>query len=118
MTTQAVPAIGAAAAARDLVEQLGAEREQFLTVGVPAGVHDLDAERQAKQTAFEAAEADQAAIEERDRLARVNLQATTPRHEMEQILNHWQELERINTALPALRRGGCRCSQRSEGGGS
>jgi exonuclease SbcC len=106
VTTQAVPALTAAAQSaaqvRNLVEQLCAEREQILAVEIPTGLEDLEVERGTKQGALDAALADQTAIEERDRQARTKLQAAPARHEIEQVLSHWEELTAIAAALPAL----------------
>ncbi len=106
MTTVAVPALTRAAEevahAGERVAQLNAELDALLAVVVPAGVADLDAARQAKKASLATAETEQSGLEERDRTARAALQAAPPRHQLQQTLANWLELEQIGAELPTV----------------
>jgi exonuclease SbcC len=106
VTTVAVPALTAAAAealaARTRVDQLSSERAELVAVVVPTGLGELHTEQQAKKTALTEAETEQTRIEGVDASARAELQAATPRHELEQAQQNWVELDRIATDLPTL----------------
>ena len=69
---------------------------------MPTGLGPLHTEQQAKKAALVFAETEQARIEDVDASARAELQAATPRHELEQIQQNWVELDRIAADLPAL----------------
>jgi exonuclease SbcC len=104
--TVAVPALKSAAEEADLargrVKQLNAERTELLAVVVPDGIDALDSERSTTRSALTTAETEQNRLEEQDQQARADLQAATPRHQLEQTLQRWVELEKITERLPAL----------------
>ncbi len=106
VTTVAVPALTRAAEevarAGERVAQLNAELDALLAVVVPAGVADLDAARQAKKAALATAKTQQSGLEERDHTARAALQTAPPRHQLQQTLANWLELEQITDELPAV----------------
>lgn len=95
-------AFDAAATAQSALQRLTTEREQLLTIAKPAGVESLDAQRSAADTQLAAAEADERGIEQRDQGIRAALQALHSRHELEQLLAHWRELNELDVQLPGL----------------
>ncbi len=106
VTAVALPALkaalDAAAAAQTTLQQLTTEREQLQTVVKPAGVEFLDAQKTAADTQLEAAESDEREIEQRDNDIRTAMQALHSRHELEQLLAHWREVNELEARLPTL----------------
>jgi exonuclease SbcC len=104
--TVAVPALKAAAdegeRARGQVQQLTAERTELLAVHIPEGIDALDETRTSATRALSDAEAEQNRYEEQDKQARDDLQSATPRHQLEQNLQRWNEFDTIAERLPAL----------------
>ena len=95
-------AFDAAATAQSALQRLTTEREQLQTVAKPAGVESLDAQRSAADTQLAAAEADEREIEQRDQDIRAALRTLHSRHELEQLLVHWREMEELEARLPGL----------------
>ncbi|ANE83141.1 hypothetical protein A7U43_21810 [Mycobacterium adipatum] len=95
-------AFAAADAAQSALQKLTTEREGLRTIEKPAGVESLDAQKSAADSRLQSAESDQRAIEQRDNDIRVAVQASRPRHELEQLLSHWHELNELDVQLPTL----------------
>lgn len=104
--TVAVPALKAAVdeaeCARGQVAQLTAERTELLAVQIPEGIEALDETRTNAASVLSAAETEQNRYEEQDTQARDDLRSATPRHQLEQNLQRWNELDTIAERLPAL----------------
>lgn len=95
-------AFAAADAAQSALQKLTTERERLRTIEKPVGVESLDAQKSAADSRLQSAESDQRAIEQRDNDIRVAVQASRPRHELEQLLSHWRELNELDVQLPTL----------------
>lgn len=106
VTTVAVPELKQATAeakiARDLASQAASEREQLTGVTKPPGVDELQTALAQREDAVSSAQAQQDAIELRDSEIRERLKAATPRRQLEQVLDNWQELTTIEARLPTL----------------
>ncbi len=106
VTTVALPALKSAFDAANTAEsardKAAAERAQLLAVVKPDGVDALDAQKRSATVEAEAAATAQRTIEQQDTEIRTALRALRPRHELEQVLAHWQELGDIDERLPRL----------------
>ncbi|CAM3438536.1 SMC family ATPase [Mycobacterium frederiksbergense] len=106
VTSVALPtlkaAFDAAATAQSALQRSTAEREQLQTIAKPAGVESLDAQKSAADTQLDAAEVDERRIEQRDIDIRAALQALHSRHDLEQLLAHWREMDELEGRLPGL----------------
>lgn len=106
VATVAVPALKQATAeanaARDQASQAASERERLTRVTKPPGVDELQTALAQRENIVRSAQAHQDAIELRDSEIREQLKTATPRRQLEQILDNWQELANIEARLPTL----------------
>jgi exonuclease SbcC len=104
--TEAVPALKSAFdtanTARAAIDTATAELKQLVTVVKPDDVDELDAQKRSAAAALVDAENSQRKLEDQDLHIRIQLRALTPRHDLEQVLAHWQELSDLQELLPSL----------------
>jgi exonuclease SbcC len=104
--TEAVPALKSAFekanTARAAIDSATAELKQLVTVVKPDDVDELDAQKRSAAAALVDAENSQRVLEDQDLHIRIQLRALTPRHDLEQVLAHWQELSDLQELLPSL----------------
>lgn len=106
VTSVELPALQAAfdnaAAAQSSLQKLATELERLGTVTTPPGVESLDAQKSAADIQLEDAELDERSIEKHDNTIRAALDSLRPRHELEQLLSRWRELNELEVRLPTL----------------
>lgn len=106
VTTVEVPAVKLASEAVVLaqsnLESLSAEHSLLAAVAKPAGVDELENERQKRATELQSAEEAQCAAERREQEFRESLQTAAPRHELERRLEYWLEADQLKERLPEL----------------